>query len=45
MQALAETQRHKKSTTDRALFGAHLTMLGGFVAVVGYLAVACHHVH
>jgi hypothetical protein len=26
-------------------FFIHLSLLGGFVGLVGYLAIVCHHVH
>ncbi len=32
--------------TDRLLsFAVHSSLLGSFVALVGYIAVICHHVH
>ena len=32
--------------TDRLLsFAVHASLLGSFVALVGYIAVICHHVH
>ncbi|WP_415283736.1 hypothetical protein [Candidatus Nitrososphaera sp. FF02] len=27
------------------VFAVHLSLLGSFVSLVGYLAVVCHHVH
>lgn len=33
----------EKKTTHNYLFAVHLSMLGGFVGLVGYLGMTCHH--
>jgi hypothetical protein len=38
-------RQKKRSVADRLVFAAHLSMLGAFAGLVGYLAIACHHVH
>lgn len=38
-------QQKKRSVVDWFVFAAHLSMLGAFAGLVGYLAIACHHVH
>jgi hypothetical protein len=38
-------QQKKRSVVNRFVFAAHLSMLGAFAGLVGYLAIACHHVH
>ena len=45
VQTLVEIQQRKKCPTDYVLFGVHLTMLGAFATIIGYLALACHHLH
>jgi len=37
-------RQKKRSVVDRLVFAAHLSMLGAFAGLVGYLAIACHHV-
>jgi hypothetical protein len=41
--AVAEKRRAATSTRDRLSFAVYASMLGGFVGLVGFLAVACHH--
>jgi hypothetical protein len=38
-------RQKKRSVVDWLVFAAHLSMLGAFAGLVGYLAIACHHVH
>lgn len=38
-------RQKKRSVVNRLVFAAHLSMLGAFAGLVGYLAIACHHVH
>jgi hypothetical protein len=35
----------KYSLAEKKDFFIYLSLLGGFLALVGYLAIACHHVH
>ncbi|MCI0564423.1 MAG: hypothetical protein MN733_38620 [Nitrososphaera sp.] len=45
MQASAIAVQLKRSLADKAAFAAHISMLGTFVTLVGFLAVVCHHAH
>jgi hypothetical protein len=42
MALVAPTVRVQKTSP---LFAVHLSLLGSFVSLVGYLAVVCHHAH
>jgi hypothetical protein len=33
------------SSTSKLSFAVHSSLLASFLALVGFLAVACHHVH
>jgi len=46
MQAYVPVSKQKRSVLPRPAFIIHLSILGGFVSIVGYLAVfGCHHIH
>jgi hypothetical protein len=36
-------QKNKKGILEKALFPIHASMLGGFVTLVIYLGLNCHH--
>jgi hypothetical protein len=38
-------QRKKIVVAEKQDFFIYLSLLGGFLSVVGYLAIVCHHVH
>jgi hypothetical protein len=38
-------QRRKVALAEKQGFFIHLSLLGGFLALLGYLAIVCHHVH
>lgn len=42
IRAVAE-KRSATGTRERLSFAVYASMLGGFVGLVGFLAVACHH--
>jgi hypothetical protein len=45
-QASTTARRVQKSNnSNNLLFGVHLSMLGSFVGLVGYLGMMCHHMH
>jgi len=37
--------QRKFSLEEKKDFFIHLSLLGAFLSLVGYLAVVCHHVH
>jgi hypothetical protein len=46
--ASATASRLKKKSASSAGnpdFIIHISLLGGFIGLVGYLAVVCHHMH
>jgi hypothetical protein len=38
-------QRKKIALAEKRDFFIYLSLLGGFLSLVGYLAIVCHHVH
>lgn len=34
-----------KKGIQKGLFAVHLSLLGSFVSLVGYLGANCHHIH
>jgi hypothetical protein len=47
MQASIPVSKQKKeiALAEKQGFFIYLSLLGGFLTLVGYLAIACHHVH
>lgn len=47
MQASASAQKQSKRSAFAGNLGffVHASLLGGFIGLVGYLTVVCHHVH
>ena len=38
-------QRKRVALGEKQDFFIYLSLLGGFLSLVGYLAIVCHHVH
>ncbi len=38
-------QRKKNTPAEKLDFFIYVSLLGGFLSLVGYLAIVCHHVH
>lgn len=38
-------KQRKFSPGEKKDFFIHLSLLGGFLGLVGYLVIVCHHVH
>jgi hypothetical protein len=46
MQVSVPAYRQRKfSLAEKKDFFIHLSLLGGFLGLVGYLGFVCHHVH
>jgi len=45
MQVSKADKLKKSAYAWNSVFFIHAALLGGFVGLVGYLAVACHHLH
>ncbi|MEW6604012.1 MAG: hypothetical protein AB1351_04905 [Thermoproteota archaeon] len=46
MQVSTTVQKQKRSAfAGNPVFVVHASLLGGFVGLVGYLALVCHHIH
>lgn len=41
----ARRVQKSNNNNNNLLFGVHLSMLGSFVGLVGYLGMMCHHMH
>jgi hypothetical protein len=39
------SKQRKSAFAGNPGFFIHVSLLGGFVGLVGYLAVVCHHLH
>lgn len=38
-------RQRKFALAEKKDFFIHLSLLGGFLGLVGYLVIVCHHVH
>jgi hypothetical protein len=46
MAQIVSTSLPVRTTTSRLVsFAVHASLLGGFVGLVTFVAIACHHVH
>ncbi|HKZ61002.1 MAG TPA: hypothetical protein VJZ68_01115 [Nitrososphaera sp.] len=45
MQVSIPVPKQKSALAENPGFFVHVSLLGGFIGLVGYLAAVCHHVH